>query len=363
MLLVTMMELQTLQVVVLCVSITLMFAQLWVRSKRTYHVLFAIFCGSVAMQMTKGLSGESIGAYQYLIGMGACATCNCYWLLSRSLFRTDNAIAVRHILVALGIALLIMLNQGYLFASHAHLVNVPEGNLGQHILRELTVLLSSCILVLSFWEGCRAWSAASATEKAQRVLFLATFGGAIALSKAMQGVFAADPVAQKAVTAAIILFVLLNTQILMFWRDQSSHSATSSEPGTQQPGKPAAASSVDETVLSAQIKGLLIDQALFLQPNLKIADIARRLDVPEYRVSIALRAHLHARNFNQYVNQLRIKHAQTLLADSDKSAWPVLVVGLESGFASVGPFNRAFKAMTGYTPNQYRQKLKQAEMA
>jgi AraC-like DNA-binding protein len=31
------------------------------------------------------------------------------------------------------------------------------------------------------------------------------------------------------------------------------------------------------------------------------------------------------------------------------------VVGLESGFASVGPFTRAFKAHTGFTPNQYRQ--------
>ncbi|MFN6972415.1 MAG: AraC family transcriptional regulator [Rheinheimera sp.] len=34
-----------------------------------------------------------------------------------------------------------------------------------------------------------------------------------------------------------------------------------------------------------------------------------------------------------------------------------MVVGLESGFASVGPFTRAFKATMGYTPHEFRQKI------
>ncbi|MFK7864310.1 MAG: hypothetical protein AB8B95_08820 [Pseudohongiellaceae bacterium] len=45
------------------------------------------------------------------------------------------------------------------------------------------------------------------------------------------------------------------------------------------------------------------------------------------------------------------------MIDPDKQKWPVLVVGLESGFASVGPFTRAIKAKTSFTPNQYRQKM------
>jgi AraC-like DNA-binding protein len=51
------------------------------------------------------------------------------------------------------------------------------------------------------------------------------------------------------------------------------------------------------------------------------------------------------------------------LADEDKQKWTVLVVGLESGFASVGPFTRAFKATTGLTPNQYRQQRHQMKTA
>jgi AraC-like DNA-binding protein len=50
-----------------------------------------------------------------------------------------------------------------------------------------------------------------------------------------------------------------------------------------------------------------------------------------------------------------IKHARMLLEDPKNTQWPILVIGLESGFASVGPFTRAFKSICDMTPNQYRQ--------
>ncbi|MAG77139.1 MAG: AraC family transcriptional regulator [Colwelliaceae bacterium] len=366
------MELQSLQIIVLCVCLGSMFGQLFVPNKQVTHILFAIFCGSVAMSLAKNLSGNVIGPYQYLIGMAACITCNGYWLLSRTFFRPQHSISYQHILFAGAIAVLIMLNQGYLFASNSGLVNVADGNLGQHILRELTVLLSSSILVLSFWEGCRGYRSADRTEKLQRLLFLMTFGGAVAISKATQGIYANAPLSQEFATTAIILFVVINTQLLILWR---SHTARQ-QAGNGQPANnvatvnaeedlnaPNTSNAADETLLSKQVETLINDEALFLQPNLKISDIAQKLGVPEYRISNALRHHLAAKNFNQYINELRIRHAQTLLADTDKQKWTVLVVGLESGFASVGPFTRAFKSITGYTPNQYRQKVCQPKSA
>ena len=84
------MNLFTLQVVVLVTSLSFMLAQLFVSKKHTSHILFAMFCGSVALMTVKQLSGETLGSYKYLIGMAACATCNGYWLLSRSLFRGET---------------------------------------------------------------------------------------------------------------------------------------------------------------------------------------------------------------------------------------------------------------------------------
>jgi AraC-like DNA-binding protein len=110
-------------------------------------------------------------------------------------------------------------------------------------------------------------------------------------------------------------------------------------------------------VLITELEKILFQDKLFLRANLKMVDIAHLLDVPEYKVSRTLRAHFNARNFNQFINSLRVKHAKALLETPDNQHWSILVVGLESGFGSIGPFNRAFKSEFGVTPNEYRQSL------
>ncbi|MEW6991457.1 helix-turn-helix domain-containing protein [Colwelliaceae bacterium 6441] len=350
------MELSNIYIVLLCLSLMFLLAQLLVRDKQTTHILFAIFCGSIAIMATQKISGDTIGAYQYLIGMGACATCNGYWLLSRSLFRDKNAILPSHICLALAIALLIIVNQGYLFANSTELITSSNSNLIPYIIRELTILLSSSILVLSFWEGCRGYKKDNNKGKAQRILFLTTFGLAITLSKLTHGLFADSPEYQELSIILIILFVLTNTQILLVWRFKKVQSAITTKLVIDNVTQVEANETHHlEQVLADKVEVLLIEQSLYLKTNLKVADIARELDVPEYKISKALRNNLSAKNFNQYVNELRIKHAKRLLADPEKQKWSVLVVSLESGFASVGPFTRTFKLLTGFTPNQYRQ--------
>lgn len=357
------MDLSTIYIAVLCTSLAFLFTQLMVREKQTAHILFALFCGSVAIMATKKISGETIGAYQYLIGMAACATCNGYWLLSRSLFREKNAISHHHIGVAIAIALLIVLNQGYLFANTTEFITSTTNSLIPYILRELTVLISSSIIVLSFWEGCRGYSKDTKKGKTQRLLFLTTFGMAVASSKLSQGIFAQSPQLQELTTMFIVLLVLVNTQILMMWKFKKAKPPLStSEEMANLPQVELATETIEEIqhcpteqMLASKVEDLLTQQSLYLKTSLKVADIARELDVPEYKISKALRNNLNARNFNQYVNELRITHAKRLLTDPDKQKWPVLVVGLESGFASVGPFTRTFKLLTGFTPNQYRQ--------
>ncbi len=38
----------------------------------------------------------------------------------------------------------------------------------------------------------------------------------------------------------------------------------------------------------------------------------------------------------------------------DSADLSILEIALDSGFASIGPFNRAFKEMTGQTPRAFR---------
>jgi AraC-like DNA-binding protein len=55
------------------------------------------------------------------------------------------------------------------------------------------------------------------------------------------------------------------------------------------------------------------------------------------------------------LNFYRIADAKAALADPAQAAVPVLTIALDSGFSSLGPFNRAFKAETGMTPTEFRR--------
>ncbi len=348
------MVLSTAYWLVLAMSISFLIAQLFVKNKQTSHILFAIFCGSIALFMTKQLSGNSLGAYQYLIGMGACATCNGYWLLSRCLFRKKNPIELHHLALAIVISILILLRQGYLFATTSEIISASSTALASHILAEITVLLSSCILVLSLWEGCRGFKTVSHTEQKQRVLFVATLALAIITSKLSQGVFADNIQSQLWVQCFIIAAVLISTQVLLLWRQQSASLAAVATASLSEVKPINTELNNAEQQLASEVQSYIEKQKLYLQANLKVADLARILEVSEYRISRVIKHHFKSKNFNQYVNELRIEHAKQLLLDPSKKQWPVLVIGLESGFASNGPFTRAFKAQTGCTPAQYR---------
>ena len=115
------------------------------------------------------------------------------------------------------------------------------------------------------------------------------------------------------------------------------------------------ASDPQEQPLLAKLHALMADQRAYAQENLTVASLAQQLRVPEYRLRRAINRSLGHRNFNAYVNEFRLREAQSALRDPLQSHLPILTIALTAGFQSIGPFNRAFKAMTGQTPSEYRQ--------
>lgn len=93
----------------------------------------------------------------------------------------------------------------------------------------------------------------------------------------------------------------------------------------------------------------------YRQDGLTIADLARKLGLPEYRLRRLINQGLGHRNFNSFVNGYRIAEIKAALADPAQAEVPVLTLALDSGFNSLGPFNRAFKAATGLTPSEFRR--------
>jgi AraC-like DNA-binding protein len=118
-------------------------------------------------------------------------------------------------------------------------------------------------------------------------------------------------------------------------------------------GEPAPADGLDRVAL-ARLKRALEEGEVWRREGLGIAALARELDMPEYRLRRLINERLGYRNFADFVNSHRIAAAQAVLADPQRARHPITQLAFDVGFASVGPFNRAFRQETGLSPSDYR---------
>lgn len=98
----------------------------------------------------------------------------------------------------------------------------------------------------------------------------------------------------------------------------------------------------------------LMDEGYYRETGLTVPVLARRLDYPEHQLRKLINGHMGFRNFSAFLNTYRIEEAKQRLADPEFARTPVLTIALDLGYGSLGPFNRAFKALTGMTPTEYR---------
>ena len=100
----------------------------------------------------------------------------------------------------------------------------------------------------------------------------------------------------------------------------------------------------------------LMDGGYFCETGLTIRTLANRLKTPEHQLRRLINGHMGYRNFSAFLNSYRIAAAKQQLANAELAKKPVLTIALDLGYASLGPFNRAFKEQTGTTPTNYRRR-------
>ena len=85
--------------------------------------------------------------------------------------------------------------------------------------------------------------------------------------------------------------------------------------------------------------------------NLTVSRLARRLSVPQKRLSGAINQ-VFAVSYSEWISAYRVADAQALMrADPERSLAAVM---LEAGFQSKSHFNATFKRRTGLTPSAWR---------
>lgn len=97
----------------------------------------------------------------------------------------------------------------------------------------------------------------------------------------------------------------------------------------------------------------LMSDGFYRTEHLTLKALANKLELPEYKTRALINQTLGYRNFNDFINQLRIKEACERLANEPDT--PILNISLDVGYRTLSSFNRAFKDIKDTTPTAFRQ--------
>ncbi|EGA64059.1 helix-turn-helix domain-containing protein [Vibrio brasiliensis] len=104
--------------------------------------------------------------------------------------------------------------------------------------------------------------------------------------------------------------------------------------------------------ITALLDNKIRQDSLYLDPELTLSKLTRKLGVPAKQISIAVNQ-IHKQNISKLVNEYRVEHAkQSLISTQDT----ITQIFMNSGFQTKSNFNREFSRLTGMTPSEYRKR-------
>ncbi|CUI35241.1 helix-turn-helix domain-containing protein [Cognatishimia activa] len=106
---------------------------------------------------------------------------------------------------------------------------------------------------------------------------------------------------------------------------------------------------IEDAALMLRLDTLVREGELYLNPDLTLSMLSRRLSVPAKRLSTTINRET-GQNVSRYINAFRIEHACVLLSAGKN----VTQAMLESGFNTKSNFNREFLRVKHCTPSDWR---------
>lgn len=106
-----------------------------------------------------------------------------------------------------------------------------------------------------------------------------------------------------------------------------------------------------------EVKKYMAEKSAFLNPDLRIDDLAKSMKANRNHLSQAINSHA-GQTFWSFLNQLRLEEAQKRLVDSKYAHFTIEAIAFDSGFSSISNFNTIFKKQVGMTPSEFRANMK-----
>ena len=265
-----------------------------------------------------------------------------FWLLARSLFDDDFREKPWHAGIWLAVA--------------ATAVAARDQNLSQAIDR-LLALQAIAFATLAVVQTIRSWSDDLVEGRRRLRLVLVPMAAAYILANGwghLSGHGSSSSPIWSLIGAAVLCAIALGSAWVMLDVVPGALWLPKRDDGPSEAAL-ATLDSADRPLLVALEHALHFDR-IYRQDRLSIAALARHLGTPEYRLRRLINQGLGHRNFSSFLNAYRLAEAEAALRDASQAKVSVLTIAMDCGFASLGPFNRAFRARSGMTPTQYRER-------
>ena len=110
----------------------------------------------------------------------------------------------------------------------------------------------------------------------------------------------------------------------------------------------------DANLMMGKLEKVMQEKEIFKNPNLKLNDLAKEINVSGHQLSQLLNDNLE-KNFTLFINEYRINEACKIL--SLKKNLTIEAIGDEVGFNSKSTFFATFKKIMGMTPNLFLQNI------
>jgi len=154
----------------------------------------------------------------------------------------------------------------------------------------------------------------------------------------------------------VLAFAAMATGLVGLLRRRKSIPVIKTETPAEEPCKEvqeAPVAGTDDTELMQRICQVMEQQQLFMNPNLKITDLATALGSNRSAISNCINSQRSC-SFPQFVNNYRVAYAQELLRSQPDIK--IAEVCVKSGFSGEASFYRIFKAITGTTPSAWKNR-------
>lgn len=113
----------------------------------------------------------------------------------------------------------------------------------------------------------------------------------------------------------------------------------------------------DTDELIDKLNAYMKNEKPYLFSDISLDDISLGLNTNRTYLSKLINTHFN-KNFNDFINEFRIKTARQLLVDPDKKHISIEGIGQMAGFNARSTFFTCFKKYTGISPSYFRQSIK-----